>query len=125
MTIRTIDPPLDTTFGPDSPAQFAEVKSLKITVDYRPTGIDNAIEQWAIIEIVIESWQGGSSAASGASPLREDYFRYEVESHGDVWPLTTAQWDSLRQYCYDTVMADTENPTDDPQAFDRGTVFLD
>ena len=125
MTIRTITPPLQTTFGPDSPAQFAEIKSLSISVDYRPTGPTGEIEQWAIIEIVMESWEGGSSAAAGASPLREDYFRYEVKSHDDVWPLTTVQWDSIRQYCYDTVMNDPVEPTDDPQAYNRGTVFLD
>ena len=123
MSIRTITPPMNTVYGPDTTAQFAELRDLKISVDYKDEG--SGIEQFVKIRIEMEVWQGGSSASVGASPVRTDVFEYEVKPSDDAWPLTKAHWDSLRSYIYDTVMNDTANPVDDPQAYNRGTVFFD
>lgn len=125
MSIRSISPPIETQFGDDSPAQFAELKTLDISVDYRPTGAGGAIEQWVKIRIRMECWQGGASASEGAVPLRIDTFDYEVKPGDNMWPLTQANWDTLRGYAYDNVQTNMTDPLDDPNCYARGTVFLD
>ena len=123
MSIRQITPPMTTMFGSDTTAQFAELKDLRIEIYYVPD--PPTVKQMARIRIDMEVWQGGASAQEGAEPVRVDVFEYEIDTSDDAWPLTKAQWDSLRSYVYDTVMNDVLNPVDDPQAYNRGTVFFD
>ena len=125
MTIRTITPPLATQYGSDTTAQFAEVQDIQFTITYKPTGPGGAIEQWVKVRIIMEVWEGGASASEGAAPIRKDVFTYEVKPNDDAWPLTEINWNAIRDYVYNTIIADTENPSDDPQAYSRGTVFLD
>lgn len=125
MTIRTITPPLATQYGSDTTAQFAEVQDIQFTITYKPTGPLGEIEQWVKVRIIMEVWEGGASASEGATPIRQDVFTYEVKPNDDAWPLTEINWNAIRDYVYSTIMADTENPSDDPQAYNRGTVFLD
>ena len=125
MTIRTITPPFATSYGPDTTAQFAELKNLEINVVYEPTGPVGEMEQWVQIDIRMEVWSGGASAAEGAAPVRTDLFSYKVKPSNDAWPLTQADWDTIRGYIYGTVQTDPANPVDDPMGYARGTVFYD